>query len=141
MNKEKATGYFLIVVSSILIIGYIFVFIGHIDFFVNAKDGTAEIVGHKESKKGDGVFIRLSYYNEYKSRIDTTNILFKYSTVKTLFPQNIQGNIKVLYTKWEGQVFVREIYVPAKTIFVFDLIAFGLLWLSMLAGISKIRVK
>jgi hypothetical protein len=90
-NKERATGYFIFVVSSILIIGYIFVFIDHIDSFVNAKDGTAEIVGHKEYTKGDGIFIRLSCYNEYKFRTD------------------------------------------------FDFIAFGLLSLSMMAGISKIR--
>ncbi len=75
MKKDgRAMGYFLLTVSIALIIGYIFVFIGHVDFFVNAKDGTGKVTGYMESKKGDGIFLNLLYYNEYKSRNDSTNI-------------------------------------------------------------------
>lgn len=138
-RQEKLLGYFLLIVSLILTIAYIFVFVGHIDFFANAKAGTATVIGHVESKKGDGIFLYLSYYNDYKIKNDTTKVLLKYSTIKTLFGDKVQGGTNIIYTKWQSQVFVKGFGEPAKTIFVLDFIAFGLLWLGIQAGISKIK--
>lgn len=83
--KDKALGYFLTIVSLTLIIGYFFVFIGHVDFFATKKSTVGRIIKQSESKNGDGIYISLQYYNDYKKGTDTANKFCKYSTIRSLF--------------------------------------------------------
>ena len=137
-DENKALGYFLAIISFTLIVGYFFVFIGHVDFFATKKSTVGRIIKQSESKNGDGIYICLQFYNDYKNDTDTLNKYCKYSTIRSLFKNNVQGYTRILYTRWEKQVFLEGYGQPARTIFILDFIAFVLLWLGIKAGISRV---
>jgi len=134
-------GYFLVIVSIVLIVGYIFVFIDHVDFFATKKEAVGRVIEQSESRYGDEIHISLQYYNDYKKDPDTAKKFCRYSTVENLFKNNVQGYTCVLYSKWRKQTFLKGYSEPTWTIFILDFIDFVLLGLCMKAGISRIHLK
>lgn len=127
----------LLIISTLILIGYSFVFVGHLDYFLTNERTTARIIDLSESSNEDGVVSTILYYNKYKEDTVTSKLLFKYSFAKKSTEKN-EKEIEISYTKWLNDVYLNGENNPAISIFIWDLIVFGIMYLCVKASIKEI---
>jgi hypothetical protein len=136
MKQENIVQKIVLLGSILIFIGNIYLFVRHIDFFLNKKKSKGDIVNFVESSNKDGVILFINYYNDYEKSWKNGNVHVRYSMEREFQGDNSK-NVNVIYTKWFRQFFLSGYKTPRFGIFIFDIFVFVLMWFGIKYGVSK----
>ncbi|MFT3981664.1 MAG: hypothetical protein QM687_14410 [Ferruginibacter sp.] len=136
MTEKLIVNWIILMVCTLIILGYLCIFVMHIDFFCTRTNtyGT-QIASAKNSKKK----ISIEYYNEY-----TKKIFIKEMNIPQGYRNNAIFNspsIKIFYTKWFNQVYIEGIKNPRGGVLIFDVIAILIGIVGFWASFEKLFMK
>ena len=111
---------FIFIFSSFFLIGSIFLFLKHLDFFITKKETDGEILNLMESTNGDGMIVTTIYYNSNSDKNDESKIKISYSQAK--YYMNTAVRVEIIYSRWFKQTLIKNYKNPRLAIFILDIL-------------------